>query len=148
MKLKQVCFSIILISGLLVSASLAYNVSIVGGLRDGLAFGIEDRETLFNDLNWVGNYGVAASTGEDYSLYGDNPFILFAGIKKKTGQLGFSPVFLGAGLFAYCGTTTDPGISLSARFENIFNKKQLFLEVGVDMLRKFARLQLQVGTHL
>jgi len=131
---------------LLTQMSWAARIDMVGGLRDGMALGIQSKQPLNN--KWFWRYGVEASTGEDLSFYNINPFILFAGVSVPVMQLGWSPTELGINLIAENGALTEFGGGLSLIMNNIYNNKALSLELGIDYVRYHAHLLAQVGYAL
>lgn len=131
---------------LLASASLANHTAIVGGWRNGLAFGLMTYEHLGDTGFW--RAAVEATTGEDLSFYGINPFIFSIGGACKIGQTGYCPMYLGLGLTGESGDTTIGGVSLSLIFNNVYNQEPLSMELGVDYLNSKAKLQLQFGFRL
>lgn len=137
---------LILVSLLLAAqASLASHTSMIGGLRDGLALGLLVEEHLNHDLMY--RYSVEASTGEDTSFQGDNPFVLSGGGRLRLGKFGTSPVWGALGVTGNFGNNTEIGLTLSLIFEKINDQDPLFLEAGLDWFNdpSHAHAQVQIG---
>ncbi|MBI5699313.1 hypothetical protein HZC35_03260 [Candidatus Saganbacteria bacterium] len=138
--------AIILLAFLLIGqASMAYHVAFLGGVREGFAVGTCLENPL--PVEWAEfRYGLEGSTGPDLSLLGDNPLVLFGGfelpiMRTATG----SPLYLNLGAVAYSGTNPLFGPAASLRLEGILNRKDLFLEAGMDFMPDFTRVQVQLG---
>lgn len=134
---------VIVLLAFLGSASFANHTAMVGGFRDGLSMGMRIEEHINENVMY--RYGVEATTGEDLSFSGSNPFVLFTGLRNHFAQLGWSPVSAAAGAVGYFGGQTSYGASLSLIFENLNNSKPLFLETGVDYVAGQGHLLFQVG---
>jgi len=118
----------------------------LGGLRGGIALGLAEDYYLSPSL--IGSVGVEGSTGKDYSTFGDNPFILFAGIRHKLGKTAMPvPLFLGVGLLAYCGNNTETGCYLKLSFENFLSNPNMYIEPGIDVMSGYGHATLQCGWY-
>jgi hypothetical protein len=143
--MRKIIISLMLFC-LFASASLASHTAIIGGWRNGLAFGLAAYNRFADNAFWRAE--VEASTGEDLSFYGINPFIFSVGGAWKVGQTGYCPMYLGLGLTGESGDNTIGGGSLSLIFNNIYNQGPLSMELGIDYLNSKARLQLQFGYRI
>ena len=126
-------------------AARADRTAIIGGLRSGLALGIETVKD-FND-RVSGRFGLEATTGEDLGSAGENPFIMFVEGQFYLFDVGRSPVFLSLGLLGDYGYQTAYGASLSFIFNKIYGREELFLETGIDYISS-GTLRLQIGYKL
>ena len=135
-----------LIFCLAVSTAWAAHTSIIGGFRNGLAFGIQT-EQKFSD-RWEGNFAMETTTGEDSNFSGDNPFTLFTGLKYGLGTLGSSPVFACFGGVGNYGINTEYGGYGSVTFENIYQNPALYLDLGFDVFNRHAHAFAQLGYRL
>ena len=115
----------------------AVQMELIGGIRDGLAFGIMGEQTIARNLGL--RYGVEANTGHQ-------PIIIFIGGKFYLTDFRHEmPLSLGVGFVDYAGNNgNNAGVSLSLIINRAFNLKPLFIEAGVDIAGS-GRLQLQVG---
>ncbi len=119
------------------SAAFADRISLIGGIRGGLAVGIAADHYAGENLNL--RYGVEVNSGlNGLILFGEDKFLLSSG---KT------PVYLGLGIVGYFGSGSSAGISLSVIFDHAFDVQRLFVELGADFVSE-ARLQLQAGFRL
>ena len=132
-KLLVGCFLLAVIVG----CSQAAQLSVLGGVRDGLAVGVIADQGIAHNLGL--RYGVEADTGSQ-------PIVAFLGGKFYLTNVGRSmPLSLGLGAVAYVGNgKTNAGLSLSVIIERAFNLPQLFIETGVDACDQ-GRFQLQLG---
>jgi len=107
------------------SASLAAVPEIVGGVRDGLAIGLQLESGVAKNLTVRG--GIEFNSGKQ-------PVVAFLGGKIPLTSLGRMPLALGLGLVGYFGDNhTDAGFSLSFVFARFLDVEPLFLELGVDV---------------
>jgi hypothetical protein len=115
----------------------AAQLSLIGGIRDGLAIGIMADQSVAHNLGL--RYGLEADTG-------NQPIIAFLGGKFYLTSLQKQmPLSLGLGLVGYLGNgKSTPGLSISMIIERAFNLPQLFIETGVDVVDQ-GRFQLQLG---
>ena len=125
---------------LLAEGSLAMQPAIIGGIRDGLAIGFMGEQAV--GRNFGMRVGLEANTG-------GQPIIFFFGGKFYLANIGRRmPMSLGVGLVSYFGHhDPDYGLSISLVFNNFFDVKPLFFEVGVDAVGR-GRLQAQLGYKL
>lgn len=132
-KLLSGCLFLVLMFG----CAQAAQVSLIGGVRDGLAFGIMADQSVAKNLGL--RYGIEANTGRQ-------PIIGFLGGKFYLTSLGRTmPLSLGLGAVVYVGQgKTTPGLALSVIIERAFNLPQLFIETGIDACDQ-GRFQLQLG---
>jgi len=128
--------------------ALANHNEIIGGFRDGLAFGLKYEETKLGSLSL--NYGLEATTGEDFSFTGDNPLVLFGGLEFPLFELGprKMPTSLELGLVGYSGNQSQLGVYASVMVDNFNGIEPLDLEVGCDYLGDHGRVTLQLGYTL
>ena len=135
--MKKVLLLSLLASVLLCQSVFAAQVSLLGGIRDGLAIGIMGDQSVAHNLGL--RYGLEADTG-------NQPLIVFVGGKFYLTSLQHQmPLSLGVGLVDYVGNgKSSPGLSLSVIIERAFNLPQLFIETGVDVADQ-GRFQLQCG---
>jgi len=121
----------------MVGCSQAAQLSVLGGIRDGLAVGVVGDMSVARNLGL--RYGVEANTGSQ-------PVIVFLGGKFYLTSLAHQmPLSLGLGAVGYVGSgKTTPGLSLSLIIERAFNLPQLFIETGIDACDQ-GRFQLQLG---
>jgi hypothetical protein len=109
---------------------------IIGGIRDGLAVGLQLEAAVARNLTLRG--GVEFDTGKQ-------PVIAFLGGKFPLTSIGRMPLSLGLGFVGYFGDRhTDPGFSLTFIFNRFLDLQPLFLEVGVDVA-EHGRLVAQLG---
>lgn len=109
---------------------------ILGGVRDGLAIGLQLEDGVARNLTLRG--GIEFTTGKQ-------PIIAFLGGKIPLTSLGQMPLALGIGFVGYFGSNkTDVGVSLTFIFNRFLDIKPLFLEVGVDVAGQ-GRLVAQLG---
>ena len=137
---------IILVAGLVLLFScqhaFAYQTALIGGVRDGLGMGIET-SNKFSDYV-TGRFGVEGTTGEDQDLTGDNPFLVFVGLKMPLAASQDSPVSWGLGLIGNYGNRTELGEYISVIFDK-FYRDAYFLETGLDWFGDHGHLEAQVG---
>jgi hypothetical protein len=129
------------------SAAFASHTALIGGFRDGMAFGMQTEQKFAN--RWEGNFAMETTTGEDMSFTGDNPLTLFTGLKYGLGSLGLSPAFLCFGAVGNFGINSEYGGYTSLTFENIYNNPELFLDCGFDIFTspRHAHFFVQLGYH-
>jgi hypothetical protein len=135
--MKKVLLFSVLALVLLCQSVFAAQVSLIGGIRDGLAIGIMADQSVAHNLGL--RYGIEADTG-------NQPVIVFLGGKFYLTSLQRQmPLSLGLGLVGYVGSgKATPGLSLSMIIDRAFNLPQLFIETGVDVVDQ-GRFQLQLG---
>jgi hypothetical protein len=124
----------------------AAHSSIIGGFRNGLAFGLQV-EQKFTD-RWEGNFAMETTTGLDMGILGDNPFILFGGLKYYLGSLTKSPASLCFGVIGDYGNRTTYGTYASLTIENLYNDPALFLDLGADFYSGRTNGVVQLGYRL
>lgn len=125
------------------SAVWGAHTAMLGGWRDGVAFGMRAEEPLF-DI-YQGQFGVLGSTGRDLSFGGDNTLVLYGGFKISLFFLpAGEPLFVGCGVVAYSTTSSVFGPYLNFQAENLAGNRPLFFEVGFDSIGS-GRLQLNLG---
>jgi len=114
-----------LVVGLLASSVSAAVPEIVGGVRDGLAIGLQLESSVARNLTIRG--GIEFDSGSQ-------PVVAFLGGKIPLTSLGRMPLALGLGLVGYFGNNkNDVGFSLSFIFNRFLDIQPLFLELGVDV---------------
>ena len=125
---------------LLAEGALAMQPAIIGGIRDGLAVG------FMGDQQVGRNFGLRIGLEADT---GSQPIIFFFGGKFYLANIGRRmPMSLGVSLVSYFGNrNADIGLGLSFIFNNLFDLKPLFFEVGVDAVGR-GKLQAQFGYKL
>ncbi|MFA4843380.1 MAG: hypothetical protein WC632_00320 [Candidatus Margulisiibacteriota bacterium] len=107
------------------SVACAAVPEIVGGVRDGLAIGLQLESSVARNLTIRG--GIEFDSGSQ-------PVVAFLGGKIPLTSLGRMPLALGLGLVGYFGNNkNDVGFSLSFVFARFLDIEPLFLEVGVDV---------------
>ena len=121
---------------------------IIGGFRNGLAFGLKYEGTKLGSLSL--NYGLEATTGEDFSFTGDNPLIFFGGVELPLGTFGprKMPTSLELGVVGYSGNQSQLGVYTSVIFDNFNGINPLNLEAGFDYFGDHGHLTLQLGYTL
>lgn len=114
--------------------------AIIGGIRDGLAVG------LMGDQQVGRNFGLRMGIEADT---GSQPIIFFFGGKFYLTNIGrHMPLSLGVSLVSYFGNQNPSyGLGLSFIFNNFFDLKPFFFEVGVDAVGR-GKLQAQIGYKL
>ena len=113
-------------------------VSILGGVRGGLAIGARMTEPLNNQpkLNLCGELELAT---------GDQPLLLSVGGQYPLGKINYRyPVSMGFGLIAQGGNKAEAGLYANFLFENMFEIQPLFLEAGIDVVGS-GRAVIQFG---
>jgi hypothetical protein len=114
-----------LVLGLIASSARAAVPEIMGGVRDGLAIGLQLESSVAKNLTIRG--GLEFDSGHQ-------PVIAFLGGKVPLTSLGRMPLALGLGLVGYFGDNhSDVGFSLSFVFSRFLDVEPLFLELGVDV---------------
>ncbi|MFA4843379.1 MAG: hypothetical protein WC632_00315 [Candidatus Margulisiibacteriota bacterium] len=143
-KALTLALALVVLSGL----AWASHNEITGGFRNGLAFGLKYEETKFGSLAL--NYGLEATTGEDFSFTGDNPVILFGGVELPLFELGprKMPTSLELGLVGYSGNQSQLGVYASVMVDNLNGIEPLDLEVGYDYFGDHGHVTLQLGYTL
>lgn len=132
--MKKIIVALVIAILLAVGASAAV-VEVLGGVRDGLAAGIQLESAVARNLTLRG--GIEFNTGKQ-------PIIAFLGAKFPLTYIGRMPFALGLGLVGYFGDKSDVGASLTFVFNKFLDINPLFLEVGVDAAGK-GRLVAQLG---
>ncbi len=135
--MKKVFLFLVLSAVIMAPSAMAQQLELIGGVRDGLAFGIMAETNMARNLGL--RYGIEADTGKQ-------PLIGFIGTKLYLTDFARQmPLSLGIGFVGYFGgDRTSAGISLSFIINQAFNLKPLFIEAGVDVADS-GRLQLQAG---
>jgi hypothetical protein len=143
---KALTFALLVIA--LSGMAIASHTEIIGGFRDGLAFGLKTEEARLAGLTLA--YGVEATTGEDLSFSGDNPLILFGGVEVPLGAFGPRqlPTKLELGLVGYSGTQSQLGGYASIMVDNFNGIAPLDFEVGLDHLGGHGHVTVQLGYTL
>ncbi|MBN3033786.1 MAG: hypothetical protein JW873_06790 [Candidatus Saganbacteria bacterium] len=121
---------------------LASHTAMIGGLRSGLGLGAETDRQLGPV---AARFGVEAATGEDLLPAGDNPFIIFAGLKLPLLTLGGRPVDWSFGFIGNYGNRTEQGEYFSLLFEKLGGNEAAFLETGLDWFGDHGHVQAQLG---
>ena len=137
--MKKTIVSAIVLLMLLGSSCLAFQPSLIGGIRDGLALGLmlesgpADGATL--------RMGLEADTT-------NAPGIVFVGGKWPLSNVsGRFPMALGGGLVGYLGNnSSQAGPYVSVIFDRFLDLSPLSLEFGIDIVN-YGRLQCQLGYH-
>jgi hypothetical protein len=126
-------------------SSWAYHSSIIGGMRDGLALGMKVEEISLGSVSL--NFDVQATSGEDLSFAGDNPFVLSGAAKFDFAEIGPRkiPTSLELGLVGYFGNRTEQGTYLAMIFDKIYGVDPLSLEMGFDYFGDHGHVTLQLG---
>jgi hypothetical protein len=125
------------------SAVWGAHTAMIGGWRDGVAFGLRAEESLFDV--YQGQFGVLGSTGSDLSFGGDNTLVLYGGFKIPLFNLpAGNPLFAGCGVVAYSTTNSAFGPYLNFQVENLAGNRPLFFEAGFDSIGS-GRIQLNLG---
>jgi len=124
-----------LLVSLLVSTSFAAVPEIVGGVRNGLAIGIQLEDGVARNLTLRG--GIEFDTGKQ-------PIIASLGGKIPLTGIGRMPLSLGLGFVGYFGDKSDFGASLTFIFSKFLDITPLFFEFGVDVADS-GRLVAQLG---
>ena len=135
--MKKMIVSAVALIVLLGSSCFAFQPSIIGGIRDGLALGLmlesgpTDGATL--------RMGLEADTS-------NAPGIVFVGGKWPLRDVsGRFPMSLGGGLVGYMGNnSSQAGPYISVIFDRFLDVSPLSLEFGIDIVN-YGRLQCQLG---
>jgi len=119
--------------------SFAVNMGLIGGIRNGLAGGVQVETGVFPMATFRG--ALEAQTG-------DSSVVLYGGGKFSLPKFPVrEPVSLGAGIVSYIGqSNSNVGLSLSLIFNDLFDSP-LFGEVGIDFIKE-GRLIAQVGYNI
>ncbi|MCU0641585.1 MAG: hypothetical protein MUC35_05800 [Candidatus Margulisbacteria bacterium] len=124
----------------------ANHTAIIGGFRDGLAFGLQTEQKLTD--RWEANFAMETTTGEDMTFIGDNPFTMFGGLKYRLGTLGQSPAFLCFGAVGNYGVNTEYGGYASLTLEDLYQNPALYLDLGADIFSGHTHAFVQLGYRL
>ncbi len=139
MKIKLACFSLLLL--LSAQAVWASHTSMIGGARDGLGLGMETRQA-FGPI--TGRFGVEATTGEDLTVSGDNPFIFWAGVKLP--ELKSQPISGSFGFIGYFGNRSEQGVYGSLLLDRLYGVDEApYAELGLDWFGDHGHIFLQFG---
>ncbi len=138
MKTKLACFSLLLM--LSTQTAWAAHTAMIGGARDGLGLGMETRRE-FGPL--TGRFGVEATTGEDLTVSGDNPFIFWAGVSHPL--LKDKPVSGSLGFIGYFGNRSEQGVYGSLLIDQLNGNPAIYAEPGFDWFGDHGHVFLQVG---
>lgn len=107
------------------TASFAAVPEIVGGVRDGLAVGLQLENAVARNLTLRG--AIEFDSGKQ-------PVILSLGGKVPLTSIGRMPLALGLGFVGYFGNNkNDVGFSLTFIMSQFLDIQPLFLELGVDV---------------
>ncbi|MDD5593114.1 MAG: hypothetical protein PHG97_00055 [Candidatus Margulisbacteria bacterium] len=139
--MKKILLGIFLV--LIAQTVWANHSAMIGGARDGLGLGMAT-ERSFTDY-FTGRFGVEATTGEDLTFAGDNPFLIFAGLKMPLVTIKDEPIAWGFGFVGNYGARTEQGEYLSLIFEKLYNNDAYFLETGLDWFGDHGHVEAQVG---
>ena len=135
---KIIVFATLLVI-LFANVSSAFQPSIIGGIRDGLAIGFMADGPLAKNVGL--RVGLEGNTGRQ-------PLILFLGGKFYLTSIDHALMSLGLGMVAYTGNNdTDVGGSFSLIFNRALGITPLFFEIGFDIVET-ARIQAQLGYKL
>lgn len=135
MKTKLVCFSLVLL--LSVQAAWGSHSAMIGGVRGGLALGMETTRD-FGAL--TGRFGIEGATGEDLSPAGDNPFNFFAGLQVPLRER----LALSFGFIGYFGQRSEQGEYLSLVLDKL-GSETTYAETGFDWFGDHGHVFLQFG---
>lgn len=125
-----------LLGGLVVGTAAAAVPEIVGGIRDGVAIGMQLESGVAKNLTIRG--------GLEFDS-GNQPVIGFFGGKIPLTSIGRMPLGLGLGLVGYFGNNkNDVGVSFSFIFSRFLDVTPLNLELGVDVAGQ-GKLQAQLS---
>jgi hypothetical protein len=139
--MKKILLGIILV--LAAQTVWASHTAMIGGARDGLGLGMET-SYKFSEL-FTGRFGVEGTTGEDQTIAGDNPFLIFAGLKMPLVTIKDEPISWGVGLVGNYGNMTEQGTYLSLIFDKLCNSDAYFLETGLDWFGTHGHVEAQIG---
>jgi hypothetical protein len=138
--MKRAVLLSIVVALFLCSAAMANRVSVIGGIRGGLALGLAVDQLVMEYPNV--KVGVEVATG-------DEGFIMFAEDQFLMTNYGENhPIYLGVGVIGYLGRNSAGGFTVSGIFESPLNDPRMYIEVGADMIPNAAKLQLQTGYRL
>jgi len=124
----------------------AWHTAIIGGVRDGLALGLQVTDHLLGD-NLMGRFILAGSTGTDSALTGENPLQLALGLKARL----YKDIWATAGGIYYSGSSpyasgvSELGLSLSFLYEDAFDIDPLFFEAGADLMPDHSHIVFMAG---
>jgi hypothetical protein len=141
--MKKTFFIIALIGLMACQQVWASHTAMIGGARDGFGLGMES-SYRFNDL-FTGRFGVEGTTGEDQTFAGDNPFLIFAGLKMPLVTIKEEPICWGLGFVGNFGANSEQGEYLSLIFDKLFSNDAYFLETGLDWFGTHGHMELQAG---
>lgn len=120
------------------SRAEALTPAVIGGIRGGLALGMCGEERIQNNIDL--KFGLEADTDS-------NPFVFFFGGKFYLTKVArYVPMSFNAGLVAYAGNRSDVGLYLALTFDNLFENRHVFADVGIDAAGS-GRLQAQMGYY-
>jgi hypothetical protein len=134
---KTMIFSAALVILLFGSSCFAFQPSIIGGIRDGIALGLMLESGPANGATL--RMGLEANTS-------NVPGIVFVGGKWPLRNVsGRFPMSLSGGLVGYLGNnSSQAGPYISVIFDRFLDVSPLSLEFGIDVVN-FGRLQCQLG---
>ncbi|MDD5593113.1 MAG: hypothetical protein PHG97_00050 [Candidatus Margulisbacteria bacterium] len=125
--MKKVMIGVLFV-GLLMGCSQAAVPEIVGGVRDGLAIGLQLEAGVARNLT---------ARGAIEFNSGNQPVCALIGGKIPLTAIGRMPLGLGLGLVGYFGNNkNDVGFSLTFILNRMLDVEPLFLEFGVDVAGK------------
>jgi hypothetical protein len=141
--MKKVMLIAGLVFILLCRHAAADHTSMIGGARGGFGLGMVYSKVL-ND-HFTGRFGVEGTTGEDQSFTGDNPFLVFAGLKMPLVTIKDEPISWGLGFVANYGVRSEQGEYISLIFNKLYNSDDHFLETGLDWFGDHGHIEAQIG---
>jgi hypothetical protein len=139
--MKKIIFGIILV--LAAQTVWASHSAMIGGARGGMGLGMETSYKFSDRL--TGRFGAEGTTGEDLVVAGDNPFLIYAGLKMPLATVKDEPIFWGLGFIGNYGKRTEVGEYFSVIFDKLNNNDAYFLETGLDWFGDHGHLEAQVG---
>jgi hypothetical protein len=131
---------------LLSQSAWGFHTAMIGGVRDGLALGLQVSNHLLGD-NLMGRFILAGSTGTDSALTGENPLQLALGLKTRLyrdlwGTIG--GIYY-SGSSPYASGVSMAGLSLSFMYEDAFDIDPLFFEAGADLMSDHSHVVFMAG---
>ena len=139
--MKKIILGMVLI--LVAHTAWASHSAMIGGARGGLGLGMETSYRLTD--RFTARFGVEGSTGEDLTVSGDNPFLIYAGLKMPLATIKDEPLSWGLGFIGNYGNRSEQGEYLSVIFDKLFNDDAYFLETGLDWFGDHGHVEAQVG---
>lgn len=135
--MKKTIVSVVALLVLLGSSCFAFQPSIIGGIRDGVALGLMLESGPAEGATL--RMGLEANTS-------NAPGIVFVGGKWPLRNVsGRFPMSLSGGLVGYMGNnSSQAGPYISVIFDRFLDVSPLSLEFGIDIVN-FGRLQCQLA---